>query len=74
MSDWRGLAEATRGTAGLPTESVLETHGFDPNLDVDAIEEGLRTQRVETCIGCGWWFDSVALDTDGFCEDEGDTE
>ena len=70
MSQWSGLAESVRGTAGLPSEATLEHHGFSPDLDVEAIEEGLRKQRVETCIGCGWWFDSIELDADGFCEDD----
>ena len=73
---WRALAESVRGTAGLPSEAKLEYHGFSLDLDVEEIEEGLRQQRVETCPGCGWWFDSVMLDVDGFCEDdrEADTE
>ncbi len=67
---WGALAESVRGTAGLPSEATLEAHEFSPDLDVEEIEEGLRKQRVETCPGCGWWFDSVMLDTDGFCEDD----
>ncbi len=70
MGQWKELAESVRGTAGLPSEATLESHGFSPELDVEEIEEGLRNQRVETCIGCGWWFDSIELDADGFCEDE----
>ncbi len=70
MSHWNGLAESVRGTAGLPSEATLEFHGFSPELDVEKIEEGLRQERVETCIGCGWWFDSIELDADGFCIDE----
>ncbi len=74
MSQWGGLAESVRGTAGLPSEVTLEVHGFSPDLDVEEIEEGLRKQRVETCIGCGWWVDSIELDADGFCADEMEDE
>ena len=51
---------------------IVETHDLD--VSEDDLEDRLLDVNVETCPGCGWWFESCMLEESNddsgkfFCE------
>lgn len=64
MTDWGQIAEKVEGTT-MSAAEIAEKY----NVDEDDVEERLIDENIEVCGGCGWWWDSGALDPDLYCPD-----
>jgi hypothetical protein len=62
---WLPVADAARGTASSPAELAAQF-----GVDEQQVEEQLASLEVETCPGCGMWWDSFELaNEEGYCPD-----
>lgn len=63
--DLARLEQRLSGTADS-IESALGSLGLDEELAEEA-EVLLSENEFDRCHGCGWWFDWIELDPEGYC-------
>lgn len=65
--DWNKIAAEVEGTT-LSPGAIADRYDLD--VEDDEVELALAAERVEVCVGCGWWFhERVGATGDPLCDE-----